>query len=342
MMMMRRVMCVLAVVLCCACGCAMAAAAVASGSSSDGEVAHEDLDSSWNAGVKYDELVKAAGDVSWGQLGTGMSEEGKKIEKYYKCKNATDHKVPDINCSIWKEFRTEATSKPGSSVVPEQQAPQQMRQETGEQGADLTAGGIQANGVVGDVGREGANRRTEVSAESTPEGAVHSSTIDQQNNKGPLSDPAQDNGRNTGSLPDGSEAAGRTSSSQGATINDSSSIENQVTEGNTSTTVNATLVVSTDSPDSTNQSQVSDTTATNSISGADSHETNSTTAPSTENTTTEAPTTTPSPVPNAEINNIASTVQNKANVVDSSISPVWMGTAAPLLIVVVLVSVAVY
>ncbi|ORC88673.1 putative titin [Trypanosoma theileri] len=75
----------------------------------------------------------------------------------------------------------------------------------------------------------------------------------------------------------------------------------------------------------------------------DSQETNSTTPPSPENTTTEAPTTTPSPVPvpNAEINTIASTVTNKANV-DSSISPVWMRTAAPLMILVVLFSATVY
>ncbi|ORC84413.1 uncharacterized protein TM35_000451510 [Trypanosoma theileri] len=61
------------------------------------------------------------------------------------------------------------------------------------------------------------------------------------------------------------------------------------------------------------------------------------------NTTTEAPTTTTlSPVPNAEIRNITSTVQkNKANV-DSSVNPVWMRTAAPVLTVVVMFSVVVY
>ncbi|ORC83514.1 uncharacterized protein TM35_000671200, partial [Trypanosoma theileri] len=205
------------------------------------------------------------------------------------------------------------------------------------------------------------------------ESAVHSSTIDQQNNKGPTSDPAQDAGRNTGSLPDGSEAAGRTSSSQGATINDSSSTENQVTEGSTSTTDNVSLGVSTDSPDSSNPSQASGTTAPNSISAADSQETTatnestdtsgsgadmgegakteteentSTTQPSPEDNTTEAPTTTlsSSPVPNTEINSsIAPIVQKNANAnVDSSVNPVWMRTAAPLMIVVVLFSATVY
>ncbi|ORC81588.1 uncharacterized protein TM35_001121050 [Trypanosoma theileri] len=96
------------------------------------------------------------------------------------------------------------------------------------------------------------------------------------------------------------------------------------------------------SPDITNQSQGSNTSAPNSTSGADSQETNSTILASTTNTTTEAPTTTPSPVPNAEISSsIASSLQNKANG-DSSVNPVWMRTAAPLLIVAVLVSVTVY
>ncbi|ORC90641.1 uncharacterized protein TM35_000084390, partial [Trypanosoma theileri] len=69
-------------------------------------------------------------------------------------------------------------------------------------------------------------------------------------------------------------------------------------------------------------------------------------ADSTATTTTnsEAPTTTltPSPVPNADINNIASTVQNNKANVDSTASPVWMRTAAPLLIVAVLFSVTMY
>ncbi|ORC81935.1 uncharacterized protein TM35_001021000, partial [Trypanosoma theileri] len=75
----------------------------------------------------------------------------------------------------------------------------------------------------------------------------------------------------------------------------------------------------------------------------DSQDTNSTTLPSPENTTTEAPTTTPSPVPvtDTETNTITSNVKKNANA-DSSVSPVWMRTAAPLLIVAVLFSATVY
>ncbi|ORC88745.1 uncharacterized protein TM35_000151760 [Trypanosoma theileri] len=85
--------------------------------------------------------------------------------------------------------------------------------------------------------------------------------------------------------------------------------------------------------------------ATGATAASNSQETTSTTPAITENTTTEAPTTTPSrvPVPNAEIsNNIASTVQKNKPIVDSSISPVLMRTAAPLLIVAVLFSATVY
>ncbi|ORC80120.1 uncharacterized protein TM35_001791000, partial [Trypanosoma theileri] len=74
----------------------------------------------------------------------------------------------------------------------------------------------------------------------------------------------------------------------------------------------------------------------------DSQENTSTTPASIENTTTEALSTTPSPVPNADINNnITSTLKNTANA-DSSVSPVWMRTAAPLLIVALLFSVTLY
>ncbi|ORC82505.1 uncharacterized protein TM35_000901030 [Trypanosoma theileri] len=84
------------------------------------------------------------------------------------------------------------------------------------------------------------------------------------------------------------------------------------------------------------------TVTVNATAAPDSEETNSTTPQSPENTTTEAPPSTSSPLPNPEISsNIASTVHNKANV-DSSVSPVWMRTAAPLLIVAVLVSATVY
>ncbi|ORC83968.1 uncharacterized protein TM35_000521120, partial [Trypanosoma theileri] len=61
----------------------------------------------------------------------------------------------------------------------------------------------------------------------------------------------------------------------------------------------------------------------------------------TTNINSEAPTTTPSPLTDPPISKIAPTMQMKTNV-DSSISPVWMRTAAPLLIVAVFFSVTLY
>ncbi|ORC83418.1 uncharacterized protein TM35_000721210 [Trypanosoma theileri] len=93
-----------------------------------------------------------------------------------------------------------------------------------------------------------------------------------------------------------------------------------------------------------NATQQSSPATVNATAALDSEETNSTTMPSPAGNVSEAPTTTPSPspVPNAEINTIASAVQKNKGNVDSSISPVWIGTAAPLLIVVVFFSATVY
>ncbi|ORC82651.1 uncharacterized protein TM35_000861040, partial [Trypanosoma theileri] len=103
-----------------------------------------------------------------------------------------------------------------------------------------------------------------------------------------------------------------------------------------------------DSQENSSTNETTDTSASGTGMGVstktETEENTSTSSPRPENATTEAPTTTPSPVPvpNAEISStIASNMQNKANV-DSSVSPVWMRTAAPLLIVAVLVSITVY
>ncbi|ORC83473.1 uncharacterized protein TM35_000681050 [Trypanosoma theileri] len=275
MMKMRRVMCVLAVVLCCACGYTMTAAAVA------------------------EENKVHKGDFILGEFPVITPDEQKKVLKYLNCIEGKTGAEKE-NCAQSSDPEKDQPAKTQVPRVPE------SRPEAS------------SHGTSSHDSRPSEERReqTELHQEST----TQDSTVQgQHTNQPPLSDPAQD----------------------GAAINDSLNTENQVTEGNTSSNDNATLGVSTDSPDSTNQSQASGTTATNSTSGADSQETNPTTQPSPDNTTTEAPTTTPSPVTGTEISNIASAVKNKANV-DSSVSPVWMRTAAPLLIVAVLFSVTVY
>ncbi|ORC84026.1 uncharacterized protein TM35_000511270 [Trypanosoma theileri] len=116
--------------------------------------------------------------------------------------------------------------------------------------------------------------------------------------------------------------------------------QNEKPTAESSTTSTAATDETTDSstPADSNLTQQPPVTA-----ASDSDETNSTIPPRTENTTTEAPTTIPSPVPvtDPQISSITSTVQKKTNA-DSSVSPLWMHTAAPLLIVVVLFSATVY
>ncbi|ORC82507.1 uncharacterized protein TM35_000901050 [Trypanosoma theileri] len=92
-----------------------------------------------------------------------------------------------------------------------------------------------------------------------------------------------------------------------------------------------------------NATQQQSPVTVNTTATSGTHETNSTTPQSPESNVTDAPTTTPSPVPvtDTQISNITSALQNRPNV-DSSISPVWMRNAAPLLIVAVLFSATVY
>ncbi|ORC81197.1 uncharacterized protein TM35_001271030 [Trypanosoma theileri] len=74
---------------------------------------------------------------------------------------------------------------------------------------------------------------------------------------------------------------------------------------------------------------------------ADSQENGNADSPTT-NINSEAPTTTLSPLTDPPISKIAPTMQMKGNVDSSSVSPVWMRTAAPLLMVALLVSATVY
>ncbi|ORC82954.1 uncharacterized protein TM35_000811040, partial [Trypanosoma theileri] len=139
----------------------------------------------------------------------------------------------------------------------------------------------------------------------------------------------------TGSLPNGTEAAGSTSSSGSA----DAQITNQgLTE--TQTTSSPTTGTQSSENDDSNNSNTQEHSERNT---EGSGETNSTAPPSTESTgEAPTPTSSPVPVPDSQISNtIASNVQKNANA-DSSVSPVWMRTAAPLLIVAVLFSVTVY
>ncbi|ORC83572.1 uncharacterized protein TM35_000641040 [Trypanosoma theileri] len=273
MMMMGRVMCVLAVVLCCACGAILSVGVAAT--------SHDE----WN-------------DF----LGTAIYD--------YKCFKEKDKNASkDMTCEAWKKHKKEigepdpyapASSTPqplqntvDHPVLTEAVQRQEITGETSSQGAELGQG---SKGTKGD----------------TPEHSASASGDEGQKQETDATDGA-------------TTSRGQTSDSNAA---------EQVNQETSSTTANSTLGNS--KPYQQSSPPVVDVTAE-----SDSQGTTSTTPQSSVSDVSEAPTTTPSPVPNADINTIASTVQKKANV-DSSVTPVWMRTAAPLLIVVVLFSVTVY
>ncbi|ORC81920.1 uncharacterized protein TM35_001041040 [Trypanosoma theileri] len=156
------------------------------------------------------------------------------------------------------------------------------------------------------------------------------------------------------SKPPASDSPRETSDREGSSTDVASSVNPLQEAGNAESTT-GTGAIPTQSPPqdsaAAQQSNNEESTTGNSTSGAatsvsgktETEETTSTTPQSPEDTVSDAPTTTssPAPVPNAEISSIASTVQNNKASGDSSISPVWMRTAAPLLIVAVLFSVTV-
>ncbi|ORC83806.1 uncharacterized protein TM35_000561040 [Trypanosoma theileri] len=108
--------------------------------------------------------------------------------------------------------------------------------------------------------------------------------------------------------------------------------QSQTPQGNQDLTDKSTTANSTPTHQSSAAAGTPATEGSHVIGNADS------TANTTTTSTTEEPTTTPSLVPNAEISSIAPIVQKNKGNVDSSVNPVWMGTAAPLLIVAVLFS----
>ncbi|ORC83497.1 uncharacterized protein TM35_000671030 [Trypanosoma theileri] len=312
---MRRVMCVLAVVMCCAYWYTMTAAA--SSSSSEGGVAHEDLDSSWNDKVEYDKLVGAAGDVSWSQLGTGMSEEGKKIEKYYKCKKAPNHTVEGINCSIWKEFRNGTPSKPEPIDQEVLRTQQQQKGDSTDEIAGVSGPRLQTSGTV---------------AKGSGESSEKATVTEPQSVEKPLDTP------DIMTIP--AKPISATSSSASAPA-ETSTISSSSTKENTGSSTSGTDAA--DNSTSADSNLTQQTPATVDLTAIpDSQGTNSTTPQSPESNVTDTPTTTPSTVPNGGLTTIASAVQKNRPNADSSLSPVWMCTAAPLMIVAVLFSATVY
>ncbi|ORC83972.1 uncharacterized protein TM35_000521160 [Trypanosoma theileri] len=304
MMMMRRVMCVLAVVLCCPCGYTITAAASTAGQLK-AVMALDGIPGGDGAFEEYDPDIFR----NTHRGGSGSSSESRSLPATgihpSNSQEQDIHSRPGVS-----EQRDERQEVPVPAPLPGPleapvKGPAQPPSEGphvdqnvvkhGEKQPQITSSPVQADGTQ------------HVSA------AVSSSVIS-----------APQAERSTSTNGGGDSAEEHTETQQ----------SNPPKEGNPGSSNNTGDNSVPGDNNTTQQPSSEGTTA------ADSQETNTTTPPSTENTTTEAPTTTPSPVPNAEISSITSTMKNNKANVDSSISPVW--ARVPLMIVVVLFSATVY
>ncbi|ORC83627.1 uncharacterized protein TM35_000621010 [Trypanosoma theileri] len=363
MMMMRSVMCVLAVVLCCACGYTMAAAAAVDNDSPSGRgVSRGAVEVSCGAGGAL--RVRPAAASEWLTCGAGsrvsacgkyadlcsqrtaraatiktktipgqpkamMANDGVPEWDYFlktalydkDCFNKSgETEVNGMNCAHWNTYgKVKGVSDPtpvstkaeplkngmGTSHLPAQE----------EHHVQLQAAGAQDPSLSGST------------AQTTLTGTPSDSSVTK--NEPAVTQPSI---AGSGEAPPNEDSIAL-ERSQSQTQESSQALQSDKGVSN-STGDNST-------PATSNPNQQS--TATDDATAAsDSQDTNSTTPPRSENTTTEAPTTTSSPVPNSGITSIASAVQKNKGNVDSSVTPVWMRTAASLLIVVVLFSATVY
>ncbi|ORC84382.1 uncharacterized protein TM35_000451200 [Trypanosoma theileri] len=361
MMMMRRMMCVLAVVLCCACGYTMTAAATTT-TAGQPKAVMAILDEGDKVGENegifgglYEKIPYREGSgTSQSHISGGLVTSSTGIERGER------GDAHGKQTSVREVRPSESESLPGASGSPNTVNTLTEKQKTATTHTPsphpAAAKSMSSSGTTelttaleDDLKRASAEPVTATTATESSEG-VGSNTIKQpaESEKAPDNSTVYHGNVSQHSSPgeestapiDGS-SGNQSTSTPGAAATSRSEETNTTILPNTENTVSeeSTATPSRDS----NLTQQS--TATDDVTAVpNSPETNTTTPPSSENTG-EAPTTTPSPVPvpNAGINTIASAVQNnKANVDSSSISPVWMRTAAPLLIVAVLVSATVY
>ncbi|ORC83707.1 uncharacterized protein TM35_000601380 [Trypanosoma theileri] len=275
MMMMGRVMCVLAVVLCCACGATLSVG------------------------------VAATSNDVWNDfLGTAIYD--------YDCfKRNAEKSINGITCEAWKKHKKE-TGEP-DPYAPASSPPQPLQNTVNH---PVLTEAVQRQEITGETSSQGAElgQESKGTKGDTPEHPVSATEAEGQKQETDATDGAI---TSRGQTPDSNAAQ-------------------QVNQETSSTTANSTLGNSKPYQQSPATVDATDT--------PNSQQTNSTTPPSPESTTTEAPTTIPSlsSVPSAEISSITSTMKNNKANVDNSVNPVWMRTAAPLLIVAVLFSVTVY
>ncbi|ORC84072.1 uncharacterized protein TM35_000501260 [Trypanosoma theileri] len=305
MMMLRRVMCVLAVVLCCACGYTMAAAATAT-----------------TAGQPKTVMASGGSVQEWSDfLGTAACNstlsKSEKTAGGVSCANWTSH-------GFVKGVSERSSGSNSNSQVKGDAQEKKLEEQKDPQELQNAASSLHVGKQEGKLGNQsqGAEVDARGSQSTVSDPAPTFSGI-------PAVSGAQDGGHThveeerEPEPTESSKISHNVEVPQGDQVKPSNTADN-TTAGNS------------------NPNQPSPEAA-GATAASDSQETISTTPSSPENNVSDAPTTTPStvPVPNPEIITIASALQNKANV-DSSISPVWMRTAAPLLIVVVLFSATVY
>ncbi|ORC83763.1 uncharacterized protein TM35_000581260 [Trypanosoma theileri] len=413
MMMMRRVMCVLAVVLCCTCGCTMTAAAAVDNDSPSGRgVSRGAVEVSCGAGGAL--RVRPAAASEWLTCGAGSRvsacgnyadvcrqrtartartttiattttgqpkavmafmgswddksfdadrifeySEWKKAEDRHALSNPTKALTHTKAKKLLDEIKKEELEKKKQEELKQQREREARNQqqlsearEKAVQTQELQAGAeglVAGSGTLAATGKQatavttnGTQTSEDIGSKKTlpqteAKTAPDNSTVnhfDASQNPSPAAESAAPSDGNSGNHSTATPGTTAVSGSEETNTTIPSSTENTVSEESTATP-----------PRDSNLTQQS--TATDDVTAApDAEETNPTTPTNPENTTTEASTTTPSPVPvpvtNPQISSIASAVQKKANADSSSISPLWMRTAAPLLIVAVLFSFTVY
>ncbi|ORC80671.1 uncharacterized protein TM35_001501010 [Trypanosoma theileri] len=376
MMIMCRVMCVLAVVLCCTCGYTMAAAAAVDNDSPSGRgVSRGAVEVSCGAGGAL--RVRPAAESEWltCDAGSRVSACGKYADlcSQRNARAATttttttngqpkavmaflgsyDSALLQVEWDRNQEKKKQKEKLEMETVSTSLQDPHQLQTET-----------HQLEGTDGDLRNQSDEQASELKKGMTEENALappqempdplplSTVVIEERPSDKAIEQTPTDAAalKRTQQNEPHAQTAGRTNTTADSSENHNSSqssLQSQSenngensprNDDNSSNHPPMEAAATTTQQQNEEYNSATGTTVTNTL-----HGTNTTTPPSNENTTTEAPTTTPSPVPapNTEISSIAPIVQQKTNV-DSSVSPVWMRTAAPLLIVAVLFSVTMY
>ncbi|ORC84278.1 uncharacterized protein TM35_000471730 [Trypanosoma theileri] len=308
MMMKHRVMCVLAVVLCCTCGYTMAG-----GGQSNTEKNYDIYASSWegfpgkdpkpeNAEIRNSVGIREGEAQLHEQRHESLGGQSSGLEEVKD--HQTVHEVADmitISSNHDSDGHQNSLSPDSTLELPKpKEAPQIHVTAEKEESAPVSAPAI---GKALPSGASETHTTTSTTTASTTPRDVDSTQTN---------------------LP-----------AESAKPTDNSNVNDSITAQQPSPAAESTL-----SSDGNSRNEL--TAAPGTSPTTDSQENGNADSLNTTNINSEAPTTTPSPLTDPPISKIAPTMQKPANV-DSSVSPVWMRTAAPLLIVAVLLfSVTVY